>query len=148
MRFFITKVCSLVFWHCPWLCIGSESYGWRIDMNAVAWSLTWCTSCLSQQESYSMPSCWQLLSQNTVIASWGYGWMIGCYWHRMSCWHHAQVIFHIMRDYSILSGLSQHIVNFEEFLEGYNTTLVLGGDLTFNTEVRSWCKLTVISTGE
>ena len=36
------------------------------------------------------------------------------------------------------------IVNFEEFLEGYNTVLVLGGDLTFNNKVRSWCKLTVI----
>ena len=43
----------------------------------------------------------------------------------------------------MLSGLSQHIVNFEEFLKGYNTVLVLGGDLTFNTKVRSWCKLNV-----
>ena len=38
----------------------------------------------------------------------------------------------------MLSELSQHIVNFEEFLEGYNTVLVLGGDLTFKTKVRSW----------
>ena len=44
----------------------------------------------------------------------------------------------------MLLGLSEHIVNFEVFFEGQNTVLVLGGDLTFNTKVRSSCKLTVI----
>ena len=100
-----------------------------------------------------MPAYWKLLSQ---IGSWRCDWSIDMTAHIAIATSFVSDIipkFQIRRGYPKLSYWQvlicpKHGQLWYVFFEGYSTLwmiswLVLGGVVTFNTKVRSWCNLTM-----